>query len=73
MRERGVRIVNCLNLKLGCFRIVKNMLFYSDFGRYRPIISIDGYDETVYRGPFQLSPSRPIVIDGSDPPRDLNV
>ena len=49
------------------------MLFYSDFGRNRPIVSIDGYDETVHRGPFQLSPSRPIVINGSDPSHDLNV
>ena len=48
----------------------KNTSFYSDFGRNCPIVSIDGYDETVHDGPFQLSPNRPISIDGSDHPRD---
>ena len=50
---------------------VKNNSIYTKFGRNRPIISIDGYDETVHRGPFRLSPSRPIGIDGSDLPLGL--
>ena len=45
--------------------------FYSVFGRNRPIISIDGYDEMVHRGPFQLSRSRLISMDGLDDPRGL--
>ena len=49
----------------------KNTSFYSNFGRNRPIVSIDGYDETVHRGPFQLSRSRPISIDGPDDPCGL--
>ena len=52
-------------------RIVKNMSIYTKFRRNRPIVSIDGYDETVHHGPFRLSPSRPIWIDGSDLPREL--
>ena len=36
------------------------------FGRNRPIVSIDGYDETVHRGPFQISRGRRIVMDGHD-------
>ena len=51
--------------------IVKNTSFYSDFGRNRPIVSIDGYDETVHRGLFRLSRGRPILINGPDLiPRD---
>ena len=34
--------------------------------RNRPIETIDGYDETVHRGPFQKSHSRLIAIDDSD-------
>ena len=45
---------------------VKNMPFYRAKIRNRPIKTIDGYDETVHRGPFQLSRDRRIVIDGHD-------
>ena len=38
----------------------KNTSIYTKFGRNRPIVSIDGYDETVHDGPFQLSPNRQI-------------
>ena len=38
----------------------KNKPFYSNFGRNRPIVSIDGYDETVHHGPFQLCRDRRI-------------
>ena len=45
---------------------VKNTSIYRAFDRNRPIKTIDGYDETVHRGPFQLSRDRQIVIDGHD-------
>ena len=41
-------------------------MVYRVFGRNRPIETIDGYDGTVHRGPFQLSRSRLISIDGLD-------
>ena len=47
-------------------RIVKNMSIYTKFGHNRPIVSIDGYDETVHRGPFQISRGRRIMMDGHD-------
>ena len=47
-------------------RIVKNMSFYRASFRNCPIVSIDGYDETVHRGPFRLSRGRRIVMDGYD-------
>ena len=60
------RQFNLIEIQLECFRIVKNILFYSIFGRNRPIKTIDGYDETVHRGPFRLSRDRRIVMDGHD-------
>ena len=45
---------------------VKNTSFYRRKFRNRPIKTIDDYDETVHRGPFQLSRDRRIVIDGHD-------
>ena len=47
-------------------RIVKNMSIYTKFGRNRPIVLIDGYDETVHDGPFRLIRGRRIVMDGHD-------
>ena len=44
----------------------KNISFYSVFGRNRLIVSIDGYDETVHRGPFRLSRGRLILMNGWD-------
>ena len=46
--------------------IVKNVSFYRANFHNRPIVSIDGYDETVPRGPFRLSCDRRIVMDGHD-------
>ena len=43
---------------------VKNESFYRANFRNRPIVSIDGYDETVHRGPFRKYRSHPIVMDG---------
>ena len=44
--------------------------FYRVFGRNRPIETIDGYDGTVHRGPFQTCRGRPISTNGLDDPRD---
>ena len=46
------------------------MSFYSTFGRNRPIVSIDGYDGTVHRGPFQTCRGRLILTNGLDDPPD---
>ena len=45
---------------------VKNKSIYRAFDRNRPIKMIDGYDETLHRGPFQLCRDRRIVMDGHD-------
>ena len=45
---------------------VKNISLYRDFDRNRLIKTIDGYDETVNRGPFRLSRDHQIVMDGHD-------
>ena len=58
------RQFNLIEIQLECFTIAKNSSFYSNFGRNRPIVSIDGYNETVHRGPFQISRGRQIVMDG---------
>ena len=42
------------------------MSFYRVFGHNRPIEMIGDYDETVHRGPFRLSRSRRILMDGPD-------
>ena len=42
------------------------MSFYRVFGRNCPIETIDGYDGTVHRGPFRLSRSRRILMEGQD-------
>ena len=41
------------------------MSFYRVFGRNRPIETIDGYDEMVHRGPFQIYRNRRIFDGGS--------
>ena len=46
------------------------MSFYSTFGRNRPIVSIDDYDRTVHRGPFQTCRGCPISTNDQDDPRD---
>ena len=58
------RQFNLIEIQLECFTITKNSSFYGNFGRNRLIVSIDGYDETVHRGPFQKYRNRPIV-DGA--------
>ena len=70
MRGMVPRQFNLIEIQLKSLKMSKNKSFDSNFGRNRPIVSIDGYDETVHRGPLQLSPSHPISIDGFDHPRD---
>ena len=45
---------------------MKKKSFYRASFRNRPIISINGYDGTVHRGPFQKYRSLLIVMDGPD-------
>ena len=45
---------------LECLQRMQNTSFYSVFGRSRPIVSMDSYNETVHREPFQLSHDRRI-------------
>ena len=63
--------IKLLDFQLGCLESSKNMSFYSTFGRNHPIVSIDGYDGMVHRGPFQINHSRLISIDDLDDPRGL--
>ena len=42
------------------------MSFYRVFERNRPIETIDGYDETIHRGPFRTYRSRWIMMEGLD-------
>ena len=61
MSRQSIRLILTRMLKN-----VKNTSIYRAFDRNRPIKTINGYDETVHRGPFQLSRDRRIVIDGHD-------
>ena len=65
-RKRGVLTVHWIESQTRMLKNVKNTSIYRAFDRNRPIKMIDGYDETVHRGPFQLSRDRRIVIDGHD-------
>ena len=69
MRGEVSKQINCFDFQLEWFTIRKNTSFYRNFGHNRPIQTIDGYDGTVHRGPFQLSRTRPILIDGLDDSR----
>ena len=65
-RERGVLTVNWIESQTRMLKNLKNMPFYRAKIRNRPIKTIDGYDETVHRGPFRKCRSRPIAMDGPD-------
>ena len=58
--------VNLIEIQLECLRATKNTWFYRAKFCNRPIVSIDGYDGTVHRGPFQKYRSHPIAMDGPD-------
>ena len=68
-RGEVYRQLNYIEFQLQWFEHQNNMSFYSTFGCNRPIVSIDGYDGTVHRGPFRLSRGRPILMNGPDAPR----
>ena len=70
-RERVSRQFNWIEISTRMLRTSEELSIYTKFGRNRPIETIDGYDGTVHRGPFQLSRSRPISINGPDDPRGL--
>ena len=60
------RQLNFLEISTRILTFVKNISLYRAFARNSPIKTIDGYDETVHRGPFRLSRDRRIVMDGHD-------
>ena len=60
------RQINCFDFQLEWFTIRKNTSFYRNFGRNRPIETIDGFHETVHLGRFQKYHGRWISIDGLD-------
>ena len=66
LRREVSKQINLLDFKLECLQIGRTCLIYRLFGRNRPIETIDGYNGTVHRGPFQLSYSRRILMDGLD-------
>ena len=68
-RREVSKQINLLDFKLECLQIGRTYLIYRLFGRNRPIETIDGYGGTVHCGPFQLSRSRLILMDGLDEPR----
>ena len=62
-----MREVSRQSIRLNVTRMlifVKNRAFYRAKFRNRLIKTINGYDETVHRGPFRLSRDRRIVMDG---------
>ena len=71
MRGEVSRQINFLISNSNALEHRRTSFFYSTFGRNRPIETIDGYDRMVHRGPFQLSHSRSIVMDGPDELRGL--
>ena len=65
------RQFNFIEIQLECIHRRRTRLFKLNLGVTVRSKRSDGYDETVHRGPFRLSPSRPIWIDGSDLPLGL--
>ena len=65
-RERGVLTVNWIESQTRMLTFVKNMAFYRPNFRNRSIVSIDGYNGMVHRGPFRKYRSRLITMEGPD-------
>ena len=65
-RREVSKQINLLDFKLECLQIERTCLIYRLFGRNCPIGTISSYDGTVHRRPFQLSHSRPILMDSPD-------
>ena len=62
------RQLNQIEFPTRMLTIVEEYVIYSVFGRNRPIVSIEGYDGTVHRGPFCLSRGRPILMNSLENP-----
>ena len=58
--------INCFDFQLECLESPKNISIHTLFGRNRLIETIDDYDGTVHRGPFQKCRDRWIWMDGLD-------
>ena len=63
LRREVSKQINWIDFYLECLENRNNISIYTLFGRNRPIETMDGYDETVNRGPFRLYHSRRI-FDG---------
>ena len=66
LRREVSKQINLLDFKLECVQMGRTCLIYRLFGRNRPIETINGYDGTVHRGPFQLSRSCRISMDSPE-------
>ena len=65
--------INWIDFFLEYFRNRKKISIYTSFGRNRLIETINGYDEMVHRGPFQLYRSRRILMERQDEAVWVNV
>ena len=66
MRERVSRQFSWIEISTRMLTNDEEQAFYRASFRNRPIVSMNGYDGTVHRGPFRKYRSRPIVMDGPD-------
>ena len=60
------RQFNLIEIHLEYIQRRRTRQFIAQIGRNRPISLINGHDETVHHEPLQLSPGRPILINGPD-------
>ena len=67
------RQFNLIEIQLECLQTMKNKSFYRAFDRNRPIVSIDGYDETSMMDRFGKYRGGPILINGPDASVRLNI
>ena len=63
--------INCFDFQLECLTKSKNISLHRQIGHNHLIVLIDGYDETVHRGPFQLSRGRSILVNDQDEALDM--
>ena len=60
------RQFNLIEIQLEYIQRRRTSLFKGNLGVTVRSFQIDGYDETVHRGPFRLSRDRRIMMDGHD-------
>ena len=58
--------INWIDLLSNALQIGRTSQFIGHLGVTIQLISIDGFDETVHREPFQLNHGRPILMNRSD-------